>query len=102
LPDLAKTKAGLAKLKATSSNAERAWLPKLGDVQIFTAKYRQQELPLRTDSNMRKQLQRDITNHRKQVLNCLNQEFIHLRGRSLDLQTRYPDLLGADGTADYH
>lgn len=39
---------------------------------------------------------------RAQVLASIEEEFVRVRGRSLDLVTRYPDLFGARGQADFH
>lgn len=39
---------------------------------------------------------------RKQLLALLDEEFVTLRGRTLSLAKRYPDLFGAKGCADFH
>ncbi len=39
---------------------------------------------------------------RKELLTLLDEEFVTLRGRKLSLAKRYPDLFGAQGTADFH
>lgn len=39
---------------------------------------------------------------RAQVLASIEEEFVRVRGRTLDLVTRYPDLFGEGGDADFH
>lgn len=39
---------------------------------------------------------------RKQLLALLDEEFVTLRGRTLSLATRYPDLFGNSGCADFY
>lgn len=47
-------------------------------------------------------LRKDVQGMRAQVLASIEEEFVRERGRSLDLVTRYPDLFGPQGDADYH
>ena len=44
----------------------------------------------------------DVAAMRARVMAALEEEFVQVRGRSLDLVTRYPDLFGPEGDADFH
>lgn len=44
----------------------------------------------------------NVKGMRAHVMASIEEEFVQLRGRSLDLVTRYPDLFGKDGDADFH